>query len=189
MRKIILIAALPNETIGLDRLVPVIHTGVGKVNAALATQAAILEHSPDLVVNYGTAGSVRQHDPDLYRVGTIIQRDMIAEPLSPRGSIPGPIFQPDRFVLGNGLVLATGDSFVTARDPWFETNRVDLVDMEGWAIAAACWRADIPFVCWKFVSDHADADAAKDWRDAVSDGSRRMAEIIPTLIEGKDDAS
>ncbi len=38
--------------------VRVIHTGVGKVNAASVAMAALLTYKPALVINYGTAGKL-----------------------------------------------------------------------------------------------------------------------------------
>ena len=57
-KRYIIVAALTMETPELEQLAPVIHTGVGKVNAAIKLYEAILLHQPDLVVNYGTAGAI-----------------------------------------------------------------------------------------------------------------------------------
>ncbi len=58
--KYIIVAALEQETAnaGLEQYAPVVYTGVGKVNAAINLYDAILKYQPDLVINYGTAGSL-----------------------------------------------------------------------------------------------------------------------------------
>ena len=75
---------LPEEVKGYH----VVYTGVGKVQAAFALQRAIHQMRPIEVWNYGTAGSVSGKHSGLVEVDVILQRDMITEPLAPRGIIP-----------------------------------------------------------------------------------------------------
>jgi adenosylhomocysteine nucleosidase len=93
--------------------VVLVHSGVGKVNAALATAAALREHAPTQVVNFGTAGALSAAAHGLVEVGRVLQRDMLAMPLAPRGVTP---FDARAAELGNGrggLLCASGDSFVS----------------------------------------------------------------------------
>ncbi len=64
----------------------VLFTGVGKVNAAIATMQTLQRIQPALVINYGTAGKTDGRLHGLVEVAQVIQRDMNAEPLSPRGA-------------------------------------------------------------------------------------------------------
>ena len=158
-----------------------VHSGVGKVNAALATCAALARHTPTLLVNYGTAGSIGAVAGGLVEVNRVIQRDMLAVPLAPRGVTP---FESLRAEIANdstGLRCATGDSFVTADDPWLRAQGVDLVDMELFAIARGCERARIPWRSFKFVTDAAGAEAADDWRARVGDGELMFLERLAAL--------
>jgi len=50
-------------------------------------------------------------------------------------------------------------------------HRVDVVDMELFAIAAVCRRLQIPWRSFKFVSDSADENAAEDWQGNVDRGA------------------
>ena len=60
----------------------VFFTGVGKINAAHVATKVILEHKPDLVINYGTAGAINKTlRGKLVQVGRFIQRDMDCRPL------------------------------------------------------------------------------------------------------------
>ena len=57
--KTLILVALPEE---LDRNLvdcTVVYTGVGLSNAAMNTTLALLKHRPDLVINYGSAGSLK----------------------------------------------------------------------------------------------------------------------------------
>jgi adenosylhomocysteine nucleosidase len=141
----------------------VIYTGVGKINAASATAVALAEHRPSLAVNYGTAGKLGGAWQGLVEVSRVIQRDMMAMPLAPRGVTPlsdGPHEHASGF---DGVVCGTGDSFVTGADPWLTDNDVDLVDMELFAIAHVCYRAGVPWRAFKFITDDANNAAATEW--------------------------
>src|SRR6201999_4276955 len=113
--KILVLTAIEDE---LDKArapdnIEVIYTGVGKVNAASATTLALLALRPQLVINYGTAGKIHKMHKGLVEVAHVVQRDMMAMPLAPRGRTP---FSSglDRLSSGHGNVTCgTGDSFVT----------------------------------------------------------------------------
>jgi adenosylhomocysteine nucleosidase len=148
------------------------HCGVGKVNAALATAEALRRHAPRLVVNFGTAGAVRTGLHGLHEVARVRQRDMLTEPLAPRGTTPFDARPP---LLANGregLSCGSGDSFVSAPDAWLAEQAIDLVDMELWGIASACERAGVPWRAFKYVTDRADEAAAGDWQARVGEGER-----------------
>jgi adenosylhomocysteine nucleosidase len=88
---ILIVAALPEE---LDHP-GVLHTGVGKLNAAYALTRELQRRRPKLVVNYGSAGGLNPSLAGLVEVRRVLQVDMEAEPLAPRGQtdplLPGPL--------------------------------------------------------------------------------------------------
>ena len=138
--RILVLTAIDDE---LDKArapqgVEVIYSGVGKVNAASAATLALLVLRPTLVINYGTAGKLSEKVHGLVEVAHVMQRDMMAMPLAPRGSTP---FSSNLDKLSSGfgdVICGTGDSFVTASDPWLVENNIDIVDMELFAIAHVC---------------------------------------------------
>ncbi len=136
-----------------------VHTGVGKVNAALAAAAALADLRPLRAVNFGTAGAVTAGLTGLIECGAAVQRDMDLRPLGlPLGLTFGDA-EPPMLRWADGPVVGTGDSFA-AGPPEL---RSDLVDMEAYALAKACLRAGVAFRCVKFVSDSADEGAPDDW--------------------------
>jgi adenosylhomocysteine nucleosidase len=170
--KILVLTAIDNELskARAPEGVEVIYTGVGKVNAASAATLALLVLRPSLVINYGTAGKINEKLRGLVEVADVIQRDMIAEPLAPRGRTP---FSPELDRLSSncdGVICGTGDSFVTTTDPWLVENNVDIVDMELFAIAHVCQRHSIPWRAFKFITDDANDFAAEHWTANVADG-------------------
>jgi len=166
--------------------VVLVHSGVGKVNAALAAAEAVRAHAPTLVVNFGTAGALSPAAHGLVEVGRVIQRDMLAEPLAPRGTTPFDQRAPELANGRAGLRCATGDSFVNAADPWLLEHGADLVDMELWGIAMACERAGVPWRAWKYLTDKADDSAAGDWQAKVTFGERLFLERLAALRAGQD---
>ena len=160
-------------------------TGVGKVNAAIVAcqRIGIMPRSITEIINYGTAGIVSKKPliGQLVQPDVIIQRDMMAEPQAPRGVVPfeqsdtaGPIM----LNTNTNITLGTGDSFVMKPDPWFEYASIDLVDMEAYALAKAANRFNIPFKCYKYVSDFADEDAADTWQENVDKGADLFTAIL-----------
>ena len=177
--KYIIVAALEQETVnaGLEQYAPVVYTGVGKVNAAIHLYDAILKYQPDLVINYGTAGSVNGKT-GLFHIDTFIQSDMDTRPLgTPRGVTP---FSDEHLPEANGIVLGTGDSFMVDTDRQLEglTVRIDLVDMEGYALKKVCDHLNVVFDCYKNVSDSANSDADEDWSNNVSKGVILFKEML-----------
>ena len=68
----------------------------------------------------------------------------MAMPLAPRGVT---LLCEDQSILtsGHGFALCgTGDSLVTSSDPWLTLNKIDVVDMELFAIAHVCNRFSVP---------------------------------------------
>jgi adenosylhomocysteine nucleosidase len=158
------------EHLGTD--LPILITGMGKVNAALAVGIVLAAAPrPSEIINLGTAGGLRPGVSGIHVAGTVLQHDLDGDLLfKVTGEVTGP-----PLLVGDpaGPVLATGDSFISddaVRDAL--AKDASLVDMEGYAIAAAAQQFGVPVRLVKQVSDDAGAGAAKSWRDSVADCSR-----------------
>ena len=180
----IIITALPSELDAnlLPQGVQIFYSGIGKLNAAIATFKAIAHSRPKRILNFGTVGAVRPNASGLIEIQRVVQRDMIAEPLAPRGHVPF-CTRPHEYLSGSGLyTCGTGDSFVMEKDPWFETNNVDVVDMELFAIAAIAHDHKIAWRSFKYVTDHTNEDSGQDWQQKVRHGERlfidRLREVL-----------
>lgn len=188
----LVVMALPHESLDVFQQagVPVLYTGVGKVNAAatLTRALAAVRHAArplPRVVNFGSAGS------RVFARGTVVactafhQRDMDASPL---GFAPGVTpFEDDPAVLEvptpfAGLPTAscgTGDSFETRAGAG-----CDVVDMEAYALAKVCRREGTAFACAKFISDGADHAAAADWEANRHGAAERFLDLYRRLVDG-----
>ena len=181
--KILVLTALDSE---LDKArapegVEVIYSGVGKVNAASGATLALLVLRPALVINYGTVGRINTTLSGLVEVAHVVQRDMMAMPLVPRGRTPYSS-NLDRLSSGfDGVTCGTGDSFATSGDPWLTENSVDLVDMELFAIAHVCQRHSIPWRAFKFIADDANNLVADHWIADVGSGQDVFWDKVKSL--------
>ncbi|NBW77601.1 MAG: 5'-methylthioadenosine nucleosidase [Betaproteobacteria bacterium] len=162
--------------------IPLIYSGVGKVNASIATFKAIENYHPRLIVNYGTAGKINPDLSGLISIHKVIQRDIMAEPLAPRGTVPFSK-RPNQFVSKeDGFVCGTGDSFVTQRDLWLTENGVDVVDMELFAIAAVATDWGIDWTSLKYISDAANESSGHEWKGQVHQGQLLFSEWFTTYL-------
>ena len=162
MAPMIILSALQEEIPTLNVEPHVFLTGLGKVNAAIATTKLILEHSPSLVVNFGTAGSVSsEYAQELVECTGYIQRDMDCSPLGFDKFVTP--YEEEHHLIGSPeIICGSGDSFMTDVGE-LPAAGVHIVDMEAYAIAKVCRAFDIPFRCFKYISDNADENAGADW--------------------------
>jgi len=174
----LLVVALDEEAARLDGRLPVLITGPGKVCAATAVASTLAASRPSAVINIGTAGALRSGVDGIHDVGTVIQHDFDDEAIAALlgRSYGAPIeLRGD----GAGLVLATGDRFVSGGDLRDRlAGHADLVDMEGYAVAAAARAAGVPVRLVKLVSDEADEDAGATWASTVADHARTLADWV-----------
>lgn len=151
--------------------IPVLYTGIGKVNAALTLMRALTEAKVKgtpitRVVNFGTCGSFTFNRHTLVAADRFVQHDMDVTGL---GFKPGETpFENDPFTLSfepffNELphgICGSGDRFVQTPPQ----AQCDVVDMEAYALAKVCAREGVHFVSAKYVTDGADGAAHEDWQ-------------------------
>ena len=167
----IILCAIPQEVEGLH-YTDVFFTGVGKINAAATTEHIIKEYKPNLIINYGTAGSLNSDIKGLVKVTGFVDRDMDARPLNFKlGQTP---YEKDIMLGTSEVVCGTGDTFATEK-PKIDC---DIVDMEAYAIAKICKKHKVDFLCYKYISDSADSNASDDWAKNVAKGCKQFREEI-----------
>jgi len=176
-----------------------VQCGVGKVNAALCTEALCTRFTVDCIINIGVAGTTHQgvKQGDIVIATEAVQHDM---DVTCRGFAPGEVPDmggmtyvqasaplvaaakeaagdclPDGVAVFTGRV-ASGDQFISDRavaegiDTKFGAYAVE---MEGAAIAQVAWVNHVPFAIIRAITDNADEDAP-----ALS-----YPEFLPTAIE------
>lgn len=174
MNDLILIA-IQEEAPDLNHMMNVFYTGAGKVNAAITAGELIAKYQPKRIINFGTAGGITV-GTGLHECTQFVQRDMNCVGL---GCKPGQTpFETDVEIGTPGLTCSTGDNFVM--DPQLLIP-ADLVDMEAYAIAKACKKHHVEFLCFKYVSDQANATADTDWRESVAHGQLHYVNKLKEL--------
>jgi len=171
----VILIALPNEAPHLQNYKNVFFTGIGKINAAMTTTKILHTQNVGRIINFGTAGGITVSS-GYYECKNFIQHDMNCSPL---GFQVGqtPFDSINNISFGEGLICASGDSFVTNGI----SLNADIVDMEAYAIAKVCKRNDIEFICFKYISDEADSNASDDWQTNVSKGEDFFLKTIESL--------
>jgi len=179
----------------------IMKSGIGKVNAALATMQLIRQFAPDLVINTGVAGGTGSEA----RILDIVVGDRIAyhDVWCGPGTVEGQaalcprFFESDSNVTslavlqGNPRVrhglIASGDIFVS--DPAVVARirtlypEVLAVDMESAAIAHTCYLLNTPFFCIRVVSDTpGEADNISQYDNFWEDAPRQSFEIISSIL-------
>ena len=148
--------------------------GVGKVNAAMATQALISKY-PDiqLVVNAGISGTVNKKIPLglVCLVKSWIQYDFDLSELEnvPVGKL-NEFDSPYQYISNNytqnikkeykEVVLGTADRFANNQKhaDFMITKNIDICDMEGGSIAQVCKYNKVPLLMLKGISDYVGDD-------------------------------
>jgi len=188
-KDILIVSALEVETQGQLEDYRVLYTGVGKVNATFeltkVLQKAHLHYMPpmpELVINYGTAGSRKIKKKQLVDCTKFIQRDMDVTGLGfMKGETP---FESDPSItiqstsefnpIGRNASCGSGDSFVEDRTNYYG----EVVDMEAYALAKVCYHYNINFISFKYITDGADEQSHEDWEQNLANGIVEFKEKV-----------
>ncbi len=179
--------------------------GIGKVFAAICTEAMILRYSPSLIINSGVAGTLtdRLSIGDIAIAKSLAQHDMDTSALGdPVGLISGInkiYFEADERAVStfervvcevgaNGVAgtICSGDQFMsdTAKKNAIR-DRFDAIacEMEGAAVAHVAYVNGVPFAVLRAISDSASGDAQMEYPKFVAMAAERSHKIIDAFIK------
>ena len=76
MSKVILISATPLEHGGLREIdgIPIFQVGIGKINAASNLTEILWNEEPDVVINFGSCGNLKNHKVGKIKVMNVTQK-------------------------------------------------------------------------------------------------------------------
>lgn len=190
-----------------DKICVLVKSGVGKVNAARATQILIDNFKPDYIVNVGVAGGLNPmlSIGDIVIGETLVQHDFDITAFGHvKGYIPGvgeKIYADDYLVkkieeaIGNQEekvykyekgVIASGDIFCTAipmRDKIYAKFNAECVEMEGAAIGQVCSLCNVPFVVIRSISDTPNGENEVIYEKFIKLASERCANILKDFVK------
>lgn len=181
--------------------------GVGKVNAAVCTQAMIMEFNPDIIINVGVAGGLSTE----LGIGDIAIADMVVEhdmDTTPVGDEYGFITGIDRVYMNcdkeisqimydaaqeiegvNVVVgtIASGDQFIASdeqRNKIMATFKNTVAaEMEGASIGHVCTMANKPFAVLRAISDGANSNSTVDFPTFTRLAAKNSTQIILKMFE------
>lgn len=179
--------------------------GIGKVFAAICTEAMIIRFAPELIINSGVAGTLT----DALSIGDIaiakdlVQHDMDTSPLGdPVGLISGInkiYFEADEAAVAalevaaakvgaNSVVgtIASGDRFLSdSGKKMVIRDRFNAVacEMEGAAIAHVAFVNGTRFAVLRAISDSASGDAQMEYPKFVAMAAERSHKIIDEFVK------
>ncbi len=180
------------ELYGREAVVAV--CGIGKVNAAVCAQTMIMKYSPDEVINVGVAGGLTA---DLKVFDVVVSRDLVQHDFDisslgdPVGMVPGiglSVKAADGIVekLARALEaeginyrigrIASGDRFVDSEEDRrliAERFGADACEMEGAAVAQACFLNGVNFAVLRSISDSGEGEY-EQFSDRAADASAKV---------------
>lgn len=189
-----------------DKEIILSKSGIGKVNAAVATAILLERYKPDAVINTGSAGGynpelsigdlvisseVRHHDVDVTAFGYAYgQVPQLPEAFKAHDHLIGIAEAAARSVEGvqsiKGLI-ATGDTFMSDPDKVeFVREKfpdIQAVEMEGAAIAQVAYQFDIPFVIIRSLSDIAGQKSEISFDKFIIKASVNSANLVIKMIK------
>ena len=193
-----------------DEKIILLRCGVGKVNAAVATQVLIDRFGVDAVIFTGLAGAlvpylnrgdvvvsnfVVQHDIDLTafgrRRGEIPDLNRLIEADPKLIQLATQAFEQleneqtvqSQLVVGT---IATGDSVISDKEriKWLQREcGAVAAEMEGGAVGQVCHMNRVPFVIIRVISDNAGDGAAGEFIMFLDEASRLTCHLTSTMLE------
>lgn len=180
--------------------------GPGKINAALCTQSMILHYHPQWVLNLGVAGAGEsgigigdmviataavQHDMDTSPigdpVGLISKLNLVELPCDEalRARLVRAAAQVEGMRVHEGII-ATGDQFISSGEVRSRIHSLfgaKAVEMEGGAVAHACYLHGVPCGILRSISDQADGHSDMDYPAFTRLAASHSQQVVENLLQ------
>lgn len=188
----------------LGKRVVIARCGIGKVFAAVCTEAMIVKYAPRLIVNTGVGGAISGalRPLDVVFADSLVQHDMDTSAIGdPKGLVSGInviYFNTDeraRAILtaaAEGLGasyrvgrIATGDKFISdMADKERIASEFGAVacEMEGCAVAQVAYINSTPVIVVRAISDSADGSANIEYEKFLPEAARISTALTLALV-------
>ena len=161
----------------------VLYTGVGKINATMKLVDRLTDYNyakPELVINFGTAGSKNIPPGTLVDCTKFVERDMDMTDVGFKfGQTPWEdpatdmilefedVFNP----IGKHYICGSGDNIgqnKIYKEPLTRMGdhgiSIEVYDVEAYALAKVCYHYDVPFISFKYILSD-----IKSWKEMTKD--------------------
>ena len=189
--------------------VVLLKSGIGKVNAAIATTIAIERFNVEKIIFTGVAGS---GNPDYDISDIVISKDLIEHDFDTSALDGDELtvlvkgYDKNYYPADASLIelakesaqkvikenkiyvdtIATGDQFVGDNNKVKQIHnkfKAGAIEMEGAAVAHAALMYKVPFVVIRSLSDKADSDAVADFPKFVVKSAQNSMKIVVEMLE------
>lgn len=185
--------------------VVVLKSGIGKVNAAIATTLVIERYNPRAVINTGSAGGFVQnlHVGDVVISKELVQHDVDVTAFDyVHGQVPG---LPSTIPASETLVtlaeeamkkinlsyetgiIGSGDVFMENKERVHTVRKLFptmlAAEMEGAAIAQVCYQYEVPFVVIRSLSDIAGKKSSLSFDEYLQTAAQNSGKCIEHMIK------
>lgn len=176
--------------------------GIGKVFAAVCTEAMILKYQVDMIINIGVGGSLTKDLGvlDVAVARNVVQHDMDTSPLGdPVGLLSGinMVLLPadermvalltkcleDKKINYRTGTIATGDQFIAGEEQKkLIRTRFEAIaaEMEGGSIGHVCYLNQVPFAILRSISD--SEGGAMDYQTFAEKAAVQSIEVVLEFI-------
>lgn len=179
-------------------------SGIGKVLAAITTEAMILNFRPDFIISTGVAGGL---DKDL-KIGDVavaknlVQHDMDTTSLGDaKGLISGVnkvYFETDKDITNIIIeviekhniqyklgTIASGDTFINGSKGDAIKREFNAIscEMESASVSLVCYQNDVKFACFRAISDNSDDNSHKDYDKNLTKACEISSIILKEILK------
>jgi len=182
MSKTILVSATPIEHGGLIEIngLPIFQVGIGKINSTMNMVDLIHNHQPDLIINFGSCGNLKNHKVgEVIEVGTVYN-NIDARPFADYGCTPESSHCELKLSNSGIKCFTTDQIYDNTRTDYAEKylemiDKCDIVDMECYSLAYVCMKYGVDFKSYKWVSDDGNIDT---WEENAAIGFENFKKIM-----------
>jgi len=179
-----------------DKKIIVVASGVGKVNAAITATILHTEFNIKTILNIGTAGGLSEK----YKIGDVLVSSEFCyydADLTGFGKQMGQILnEPFIFPASKDLLnkvekptglFVTGDQFIARQDQVEHIKKyfpeAIIVEMEGAAMAHACYQLKIQFVGIRAITDILGKESISDFQNNLISASKNCYDYVIEYIK------
>lgn len=185
--------------------VVLVKSGIGKVNAAIATTLLIEKYNAEVIINTGSAGGIGKE----LKVGDlVVSTELSYNDADARifgydfGQVPQ---MPSRYKADSDLInkiskaadkmewlinkglIVTGDSFIANSDKISDIKgnfpEALVTEMEGAAVAQTCYQFGVPVVVVRALSDTSDEKASVSFGEFIEHAGKKSAEMVLNFLK------
>ena len=182
MNKILLLSAIKMEHHSNElNSIPIHITGLGKINAAHMTTRLIKDYDPEIIVNFGSCGNLKNYNiGEVLEVGKVYN-NIDARPLANYGETPFDGINVIDINKNSSISCFTTDQFYHKSEKSYRKEfftmikKCDIVDMELYAIAWCCKKMNKKLFSFKWISDDGNSH---NWELNAAKGYENFKKIF-----------